>query len=215
MNNGPHNGYDNGYNQPNYNNGYNGNYGNNGYNGYNGNYNNNSPQNNNSNKTLIFGIVTGVLLCGIIVLIILLVNRSGSDAVTQKVDTVKVVEVKEVREIEQLSPNSSQASTVYDSGPLHSGYNVLNGTFNFNGSSFGFTLSFNYDPATGRASGGKYSPQGYSGTTNVSVSVSDGGNSITATSKNTNINVSSSGGGIYSGWMQRGNHSGSCSLSVY
>lgn len=198
---------------------------NNGYNGYNNGYNGNNmpPQRNNNTTTLILGIIGGAVLCGIIVLIILLVNKNGTVAEqvvegSPRVDTVREVVVQEVQTIEQApakvkAQEVSNPQPVY-SGPLKSGRNVMRGSFNYNGASYGFTLSFNYDPSTGRASNGNYTPSGYSANIKVTVNVSDGGRSISAYGKSTNIDMTSSGGRSYSGWMQRGDHSGSCTASL-
>lgn len=193
---------------------------NSGYNpgGYNNGYNNMPPRKNNSSTALIIGIVAGVVLCGIVFLIVYLVNQNHRmeeklEAVEQmhnKAQDNEDVQVPQVADDDEVKEETHRAS----SGILNSGRNVMKGSFNYAGSNYGFTVAFNYNASNGTASGGTYEADGYAGKTKVSVSISNGGRNITISGKSTYISLSSSGGNVYTGSMTRGTHNGSCRVTL-
>lgn len=95
------------------------------------------------------------------------------------------------------------------------GYNVLNGSFNFQGATYGFIITFNYNSSTGRISDAMYKATGYgAGSANKinSMTVSANGRNLSISGPSLRINASGNGSGSFSGSMTRGTHSGSCSM---
>lgn len=170
-------------------------------------------------KPVIIGVIAGLVVCGIIWLVVYLVgqNRKMAEMERQLEESrqKEAVEAKPAYEAaSEAAVDETPAADYYD-GPLNSGSNVFHGYFNYAGSSYGFTVRFNYDPSTNRASGGTYDPDDYNGRKKLSgVSVSDDGRKLVITGNSTYIEVASDGGDTYSGFMRRGDHQGSCSMTL-
>lgn len=198
-----------GYNQGGQNYGYN--------NGYNqGGYNNMPPRKNGSSTALIIGIIAGVVLCGVVFLIVYLVKQNQK--MEEKLEAVEMKHNHEDNDDVKVpqAGEAKESAKAVSSGVLKSGSNYMKGSFNYAGANYGFSLSFNYNPSTGQASGGRYEADGYGGSTKVSVSVTNGGRNIVASGNSTYINISAPAGStVYSGSMTRGTHSGSCRVTLY
>ena len=96
------------------------------------------------------------------------------------------------------------------------GYNVLYGSFNYKGAEYGFTVSFNYNTSTGKVRNAVYyADYNTSGAKNPinSMIISANEKSITISGPKLSIKASGSGG-YYSGKMTRGDHSGTCTMSL-
>ena len=102
----------------------------------------------------------------------------------------------------------------------HNGRNVLIGTFNFDGNKYGFTVTLNYSESTGRASDCTFEAHGYGGVSKISTAViSDDGTSLyvkgTASGSEALITASApEGSSTFTGFMKRGDHEGSCTLTL-
>lgn len=151
-------------------------------------------------------------------------TKSNSDnaAATEQVVVKEMPEAEEIP-VETEEPAQAELPAPAPSaapGVLHDGYNAFAGTFNYKGAKYGFTVTFNYDAATGSAYGATYEADGYGGVSRLtSVSVSPDGTGITlrggASGSGTDIRVSAApGSSRYSGSMTRGTHVGTCTMTL-
>ena len=110
------------------------------------------------------------------------------------------------------APEPRYRSTVFSDG-----YNVLNGSFNYQGAEYGFIVTFNYDSATGKVSNAMYEATGYGGggakNKINSMTISNDDRKISITGPGLKISASGSNG-YYSGSMKRGTHGGTCTMSI-
>ena len=97
---------------------------------------------------------------------------------------------------------------------FNDGYNVLTGSFYYQGATYGFTVSFNYDTDTGRVSNAVYyADYNTSGAKNKINSMTISTNEKSVSIKGPGLSIKASGSpGSYSGSMTRGKHSGTCSM---
>lgn len=164
------------------------------------------PRKKGNHSAVIIGMIAGILLCGVVFLIVYLVNKNNE--LREQIEAVEI-------HPDKAGDEEGVATMTASSGVLKSGRNSMTGSFNYAGADYSFSLSFNYNPATGQTSGGKYEATGYAGETKVSVAVSNNGRNIVVSGKSTYIDISApSGSKLYTGTMTRGNHNGTCRVKL-
>lgn len=97
------------------------------------------------------------------------------------------------------------------------GWNVLHGTFHFNGADYGFTLRVDYDAANKRLRSAIYAAD--NSTNNIPINrevyLSPDGTRLTIIGDNTYIQATGSAKtGMYRGSMTRGEHYGTCTIQL-
>ncbi|MCM1320332.1 MAG: hypothetical protein NC217_08140 [Muribaculaceae bacterium] len=116
-------------------------------------------------------------------------------------------------ESKEVALPKEEASSVF-----HDGANYFNGTFNYKGSKYGFTVTFLYDAITHNAYNATYEADGYGSVSDLNISISNGGMNILLTGvtsgANTVIDVRSNDGAIWSGTMVKGDHDGTCRMTL-
>lgn len=139
--------------------------------------------------------------------------RYGDGAyIIVKIGVNDAMEVVSSQGIFDFTPQGAQGGA--SAAGFVNGHNVLNGSFNFNGGKFPFSITFNYDAASGTISGAVYYAAYNGGGARNSISsmtLTSGGRELTVSGPSLHISASGSPGS-YSGYMTRGNHSGTCTL---
>lgn len=104
--------------------------------------------------------------------------------------------------------------------PWREGHNVLVGSFSYEGSKYGFTVTLDYSSATGRVSNATYEAHGYGKASPVSTAVLSNDGSVLylkgkASGQELKIDVTApKGSGTFSGTYQHGSHSSGCTLTI-
>lgn len=104
--------------------------------------------------------------------------------------------------------------------PWREGHNVLVGSFSYEGSKYGFTVTMDYSSATGRVSNATYEAHGNGKQAGVSTVVLSNDGSVLylkgqVAGKALKIDVTApKGSGTFSGTYVHGSHSGGCTLTI-
>jgi len=105
-------------------------------------------------------------------------------------------------------------------GLWREGHNKLIGTFIYEGAKYGFTLTLDYSSATGRVTNTTFEAHSYGGASRIKTAVLSGDGTVlnvsgTASGTKTVIDVKAAPGSpTFTGTMTRGDHNGSCTLTL-
>lgn len=132
-------------------------------------------------------------------------------------DDIELSDIGKTKNSHSSEPQAPQRLNI-----LNDGTNFMSGTFNYAGAKYGFSVTFRYDAATGKASDATYEADGYGSTYPLStINVSSDRSNVyitlrgNAAGANTQINVSAEiGNPRFTGNMIRGTHSGTCTLML-
>lgn len=135
----------------------------------------------------------------------------------KKAEAKKETPKKEVKKKEVVEDDDDDYEPVHRSSLFSDGYNSMSGSFHFQGADYGFIITFNYNSRTGKVSGASYEATGYGGggsKNKINSMTITNDRSISIKGPGLSIKASGSGNGYFSGSMTRGNHTGTCSLSI-
>lgn len=103
-------------------------------------------------------------------------------------------------------------ATFYD-GRINNGWNTIRGTFYYNNSEYGFSITFWYDSRTGKVSNATYRAEDYSASIKItSMTISRDITRITVVGPQLKIVASEEYIDQWDGTMTRGKHKGFCTM---
>lgn len=170
----------------------------------------------NNTLPIVLAVVSGVVILAIIGAICFfhyldktkISDNALEAAATQAVDT------RNIQATAPSAPNAKIGNEVASMG-WHEGTNELNGSFYYKGATYGFTITVNY--SNGALSNARYRAHGQSGVAKISTArLLNNGTTLEfngGTDTYTSINVSYSNGS-YKGSMVRGDHNGTCTITL-
>lgn len=186
------------------------------------------------NNTAIWVIASIGAFISILLIILIFQLSDGKETPQEAEETTQTeqTEITEITEITEQSQPTEQPEQTGQSGQteqtaptrqtidnrqisgLKSGRNKLKGTFYFKGAEYGFTINLSYDATSGIISDATYEADGYAGVSKLG-DVRYDGNTITVETPKTYIRARSTGDGdTYEGEMTRGDHRGTCRISL-
>lgn len=104
--------------------------------------------------------------------------------------------------------------------PWREGHNVLVGSFSYEGSKYGFTVTLDYSSATGRVTNATYEAHGYGKPAAIATAVLSNDGSVLYLKGNVSGNdlkidvAAPKGSGTFAGTYMHGSHSGGCTLTI-